>query len=108
MVDFSLETNFLSARVIVRLLKSLLKTSSVEEFRASNQRTQVLGNKTEMEITELVEANPTLLRLGLHLEYNDARQRIATHLQRNIDRSQYSLPFPGIFISFSDGVRKLV
>jgi tropomodulin len=29
-----------------------------------------------------------LLRLGLHLEYNDARHRIASHLQRNIDTSK--------------------
>lgn len=53
------------------------------------QRSQVLGNKIEMEITQLVEANPSLLRLGLHLEYNDARHRVASHLQRNIDRSKY-------------------
>lgn len=43
-----------------------------------------------MEITELVEKNSTLLRLGLHLEFNDARHRVAAHLQRNIDRSEYS------------------
>lgn len=53
------------------------------------QRSQVLGNKIEMEITQLVEQNPTLLRLGLHLEFNDARHRVAAHLQRNIDRSKY-------------------
>ncbi|KAL0270537.1 UNVERIFIED_CONTAM: hypothetical protein PYX00_007919 [Menopon gallinae] len=82
----NIETNFISPSVIVKLIKSLLKTKTIEEFRASNQRSQILGNKIEMEITDLVEQNPTLLRLGLHLEYNDARQRIATHLQRNIDR----------------------
>jgi len=43
-----------------------------------------------MEITQLVEQNPTLLRLGLHLEFNDARHRVAAHLQRNIDRSKYT------------------
>ncbi|KAL1452593.1 hypothetical protein WDU94_006810 [Cyamophila willieti] len=84
----NLETNKISAVGIVRLVKSLLVQRVIEEFRASNQRSSVLGNKTEMEITKLVEANPTLLRLGLHLEYNDARHRIATHLQRNIDRSK--------------------
>jgi len=52
------------------------------------QRSQVLGNKIEMEITKSIEQNPTILRLGLHLEYNDARHRIAAHLQRNIDRSK--------------------
>lgn len=48
-----------------------------------------------MEITDLVEKNSTLLRLGLHLEFNDARHRVAAHLQRNIDRSEYkALPTP--------------
>ncbi|XP_045469427.1 tropomodulin-1 isoform X2 [Harmonia axyridis] len=84
----NVETNLISPSGIVRLIKSLLKLKSVEEFRASNQRSQVLGNKIEMEITQLIEKNPTLLRLGLHLEYNDARHRIATHLQRNIDTTR--------------------
>ncbi|XP_055587883.1 tropomodulin isoform X4 [Uranotaenia lowii] len=82
----NVETNFISPPVIVTLVKSLLTQMSIEEFRASNQRSQVLGNKIEMEITELVEKNTTLLRLGLHLEFNDARHRVAAHLQRNIDR----------------------
>ncbi|XP_065157889.1 tropomodulin-1 isoform X1 [Atheta coriaria] len=81
----NVETNFISPAGIVRLVKALLKTKSMEEFRGTNQRSSVLGNKIEMEITNLVEKNPTLLRLGLHLEYNDARHRIATHLQRNVD-----------------------
>jgi hypothetical protein len=46
-----------------------------------------------MEITKLIEQNPTILRLGLHLEYNDARHRIAYHLQHNIDRSKFFLEF---------------
>lgn len=54
----------------------------------------MLGNKIEMEITQLVEQNPTLLRLGLHLEFNDARHRVAAHLQRNIDRSKYTKNVP--------------
>ncbi|XP_073983442.1 tropomodulin isoform X3 [Rhodnius prolixus] len=83
----NVETNFLSPQIILRLIKALLVQRSLEEFRGANQRCYVLGNKIEMEITNLVEQNPTLLRLGLCLEYNDARQRIATHLQRNIDRN---------------------
>ncbi|KAM3961015.1 LOW QUALITY PROTEIN: tropomodulin [Aphomia sociella] len=82
----NVETNFISPPGVVQLVRALLATTSVEEFRASNQRSQVLGNKIEMEITGLVEQNPTLLRLGLHLEYSDARHRVASHLQRNIDR----------------------
>ncbi|XP_051171306.1 tropomodulin isoform X2 [Leptopilina boulardi] len=82
----NVETNFINPPVIVKLVRALLKTKSIEEFRCSNQRSQVLGNKIEMEITQLVEQNPSLLRLGLHLEFNDARHRVAAHLQRNIDR----------------------
>ncbi|XP_030020914.1 tropomodulin-1 isoform X2 [Manduca sexta] len=84
--SLNVETNFISPAGVVQLVAALLHTS-VEEFRASNQRSQVLGNKIEMEITQLVEQNPTLLRLGLHLEYSDARHRVASHLQRNIDRN---------------------
>ncbi|XKL60396.1 hypothetical protein PGB90_007453 [Kerria lacca] len=84
----NVETNFISPPITVRLVKSLLKQKVIEEFRASNQRSQVLGNKIEMEITKLIEQNPTILRLGLHLEYNDARHRISAHLQRNLDRSR--------------------
>jgi len=84
----SLETNNLSATSLVAIFRGLLGTKYVEELRASNQRQQVLGNKTEMEITQLIEQNPTILRVGLHFEYNDARNRIATHLQRNLDRTR--------------------
>ncbi|KAI9584659.1 hypothetical protein GQX74_006554 [Glossina fuscipes] len=84
----NVETNFISPPVVVKLVKALLKCRTIEEFRASNQRSAVLGNKIEMEITDLVEKNTSLLRLGLHLEFNDARHRVAAHLQRNIDRSE--------------------
>nr|CAG4651967.1 EOG090X093U [Triops cancriformis] len=84
----NVETNLLSASSITQLLKAMLVHKSIEEFRGSNQRAQVLGNKAEMEITQIVEQNSTLLRLGLHLEYNDARSRVATHLQRNLDRNR--------------------
>lgn len=67
-------------------------------IRYNQQRSSVLGNKIEMEITELVEKNSSLLRLGLHLEFNDARHRIANHLQRNIDRSKYSCFLTGTHI----------
>lgn len=66
---------------------------SFDRFFLFLQRSTVLGNKIEMEITELVEKNTTLLRLGLHLEFNDCRHRISAHLQRNIDRSKYQFSF---------------
>nr|SVE84361.1 EOG090X093U [Daphnia pulex] len=83
----NIETNQVSANGIVRLVKSMLVQKNVEEFRASNQLTaHVLGNKAEMDITQYIEQNTTLMRVGLFFEFNDARSRVANHLQKNIDR----------------------
>ncbi|CAG0918646.1 unnamed protein product [Notodromas monacha] len=82
----NLESNFLSPALLRDLIKALLVQKTLEEFRAANQNPSVLGNKIEMEITRLVEQNPNLLRLGLFFEYNDAQNRILTHLQKNCDK----------------------
>ncbi|CAG0900248.1 unnamed protein product, partial [Darwinula stevensoni] len=82
----NVESNFLTPPLIRDLIKALLAKKSVEEFRAANQKPSILGNKIEMEITQLVEQNPNLLRLGLFFEYNDAQNRVATHLQKNCDK----------------------
>lgn len=55
----------------------------------------MLGNKAEMDITQYIEQNTTLMRVGLFFEFNDARSRVANHLQKNIDRSKiFSYFFP--------------
>ncbi|XP_037081849.1 tropomodulin-like isoform X3 [Pollicipes pollicipes] len=84
--ELSIESNFISPAMIARLVKALLKNKTVEVFRAANQRSQVLGNKIEMEITKYVEENPVILQLGLHFEFNDSRARVAAQLQNNRDR----------------------
>ncbi|XP_076043271.1 tropomodulin isoform X3 [Oratosquilla oratoria] len=81
----NMETNSISPSGVVRLLESLLKMHSVEEIRLANQRSSILGNKIEMQLTEIIEQNPTLLRVGVHFEFNDARNRVSRHLQKNLD-----------------------
>jgi len=39
-----------------------------------------------MAITKAVENNKSLLRVGLHFEFNDCRNRVAVQLQKNLDR----------------------
>jgi hypothetical protein len=58
----------------------------VSELRASNQAAQCLGNRVEMAITKSIENNKTLLKVGLQFEFNDCRNRVAVHLQKNLDR----------------------
>ncbi|CAL4085106.1 unnamed protein product, partial [Meganyctiphanes norvegica] len=81
----NLETNNISPNGIVRIVDAIGKQHAVEEVRLANQRSSILGNKIEMQLTELVEANPTILRIGLHFEFNDARNRVSRHLQKNLD-----------------------
>lgn len=81
----SLESNFLSGLMIRNLIEAILENQTILEFRACNQRPQILGNRIEMDITKLVEKNSTLLRLGLNFDVPDARMRVAKHLQDNND-----------------------
>ena len=58
-------------------LFSQFKAANVQqvlsEIKASNQQAQFLGNKVEMAITKAVENNKSLLKVGLHFEFNDCR-----------------------------------
>lgn len=81
----NLESNFLSGLMIRNIIEALLDKQTVQEFRACNQRPQILGNRVEMDITKLVEKNTNLLRLGLNFDVPDARMRVAKHLQDNND-----------------------
>lgn len=85
LTTINLESNFLSGVMIRDLIEALLDKQTVLEFRACNQRPQILGNRIEMDITKLVEKNNTLLRLGLNFDVPDARMRVAKHLQDNND-----------------------
>ena len=57
-----------------------------------------------MELASLIEENPTLLRVGLHFEYNNARDRIAKHLQNNRDKRKL---FYFYFKIFSKEMKKI-
>ena len=46
---------------------------TLKDIKASNQQAQFLGNKVEVAITNAVEKNKTLLRVGLHFEFGDCR-----------------------------------
>jgi tropomodulin len=81
----NVESNYISPPVVKDLVKSLLATQTVEEFRATNQKPEVLGVKIEMEIAKMVEENKNLRRLGLSFDIPDARIRVHRHLQKNND-----------------------
>ncbi|XP_046915067.1 tropomodulin isoform X1 [Dermatophagoides farinae] len=81
----NLESNYLSGPMIRDLIEALLDKQNIVEFRAANQRPQIMGNRYEMEIAKLIQQNKTLLKLGLNFDVPDARHKVATQLQLNND-----------------------
>jgi len=82
----NLESNNITPQTLSKLFVSLNAKESVKEFKVLNQAAQCLGNKVEMAITKSIEQNKTLLKVGIQLEFNESRNRVAVHLQKNLDR----------------------
>eukprot|EP00092_Neocalanus_flemingeri_P005187 GFUD01005579.1.p1 GENE.GFUD01005579.1~~GFUD01005579.1.p1 ORF type:complete len:401 (-),score=131.72 GFUD01005579.1:246-1448(-) len=82
----NLESNCIMPQTLSKLFESLNATESIKEFKAMNQAAQVLGNRVEMAITKSIENNKTLLKVGMQFEFNDCQNRVAVHLQKNLDR----------------------
>jgi len=84
----SIESNNVSPQTLVKIFEAANVQQTLKDIKASNQQAQFLGNKVEVAITNAVEKNKTLLRVGLHFEFGDCRNRVAVHLQKNLDRQR--------------------
>ncbi|RUS77565.1 hypothetical protein EGW08_014669 [Elysia chlorotica] len=81
----NVESNFLSGEAIVEILTAVNKNKSIIELRAANQKPEVLGNKVEMKITQLIKDNDKILRLGLNFEFPYCRIKVHEMLKKNLD-----------------------
>ena len=84
--SINVESNNITPATLSKLFESLNMSQSVKEFKAMNQAAQIMGNKIEMAITKSIEKNKTLLKVGIQFEYPDCQNRVAVHLQKNLDR----------------------
>jgi tropomodulin len=82
----NIETNHVSPQTLARILEAMAVHQTVTEFKAANQQAQFLGNKVEVAMTKAIESNKTILKVGLHFQYGDTRNRVAIALQKNLDR----------------------
>jgi len=82
----SVESNNITPQTLVKIFEAANVQQVLKEIKASNQQAQFLGNKVEMAITRAVEANKSILKVGLHFEFGDCRNRVAVQLQKNLDR----------------------
>jgi len=81
----NMESNYIGGQCILTLVRAINIKQSVIELKLANQKPEVLGNKVEMEMTHLMKANKTLLRLGLQFEFPDARIKVHESLKNNLD-----------------------
>ena len=82
----NVESNRISPHNLVKIFEAANVQQCIKEIKASNQQAQFLGNKVEMAITQAVEKNKTILKVGIHFEFGDCRNRVAVQLQKNLDR----------------------
>lgn len=82
----NIESNNVSPGTLAKIFEAANVQQQLTEIKAANQAAQYLGNKVEMAITSAVEKNKSLLRVGIHFEYGDCRNRVAVQLQKNLDR----------------------
>ncbi|XP_026791408.1 leiomodin-1 [Pangasianodon hypophthalmus] len=85
--SINMDSNLLTSKGIMALVKALQYNTSLTELRFHNQR-HICGGKTEMEMTKILKENTTLLKLGYHFELAGPRMTMTNILSRNMDRQR--------------------
>ncbi|KAG8557101.1 hypothetical protein GDO81_018332 [Engystomops pustulosus] len=83
----NIESNFITGKGIVAIIRCLQFNEYLTELRFHNQR-HMLGHHSEMEIARLLKANNTLLKMGYHFELPGPRMVVTNLLSRNLDRQR--------------------
>ncbi|KAM8936109.1 LOW QUALITY PROTEIN: leiomodin-2 [Lycaon pictus] len=83
----NVESNFLTGKGVLALMRALQHNTVLTELRFHNQR-HILGSQVEMEIVKLLRDNTTLLRLGYHFELPGPRMSMTSLLTRNMDKQR--------------------
>ncbi|XP_051010917.1 leiomodin-3 [Acomys russatus] len=81
----NIESNFITGKGIVAIMRCLQFNETLTELRFHNQR-HMLGHHAEMEISRLLKANHTLLKMGYHFELPGPRMVVTNLLTRNQDK----------------------
>ncbi|XP_055963999.1 leiomodin-3 [Sorex fumeus] len=83
----NIESNFITGKGIVAIMRCLQFNETLTELRFHNQR-HMLGHHAEMEISRLLKANNTLLKMGYHFEVPGPRMVVTNLLTRNQDKQR--------------------
>ncbi|XP_027719892.1 leiomodin-3 [Vombatus ursinus] len=83
----NIESNYITGKGIVAIMRCLQFNETLTELRFHNQR-HMLGHHAEMEISRLLKANNTLLKMGYHFELPGPRMVVTNLLTRNLDKQR--------------------
>nr|XP_010945889.1 leiomodin-2 [Camelus bactrianus] len=83
----NIESNFITGKGILAIMRALQHNAVLTELRFHNQR-HIMGSQVEMEIVKLLRENTTLLRLGYHFELPGPRMSMTSLLTRNMDKQR--------------------
>ncbi|XP_063797134.1 leiomodin-3 [Pseudophryne corroboree] len=86
-ITLNIESNFITGKGIVAIIRCLQFNEHLTELRFHNQR-HMLGHHAEMEIARLLKANNTLLKMGYHFELPGPRMVVTNLLTRNLDKQR--------------------
>lgn len=88
-ITLNIESNFITGKGITAIVRCLQFNETLTELRFHNQR-HMLGHHAEMEVSRLLKANNTLLKMGYHFELPGPRMVVTNLLTRNLDRQRQS------------------
>jgi len=83
----NLESNSVSAGMVIDIIKSTANSQGLEELKVASQFCgQYLGSAVEYGLIELLPKVPHLVKLGVRMEFRDSLNKCALALARNLDR----------------------
>ncbi|XP_007892431.2 leiomodin-1 [Callorhinchus milii] len=85
--NLNLESNYISGKGVIAVMRALQQNSVLTEFRFHNQR-HIFGGQVEMDIAKLLKENTTLLKMGYHFELAGPRMTVTNLLSRNMDKQR--------------------
>lgn len=86
LLTLNIESNLLTGPLVAEIVRATLKNQTLIDLRLANQRSQILGTKTEMEIADSISQNNAILRVGVHFMSLGPRATVQEHLKKNWDR----------------------
>ncbi|XP_026524839.1 leiomodin-2 [Notechis scutatus] len=86
-VSLNLDSNFITGKGILAIMRALQNNKVLTELRFHNQR-HIMGSQAEMDMVKLLRDNATIVKLGYHFELAGPRMSMTSILTRNMDKQR--------------------